>query len=128
MDFITLTDLTTDNVLTPTQEDVNLANTYVAGIASSLGVTADALLQPAGVAVKRLGELYAYSTKALSMVGSDPTVNMDGSRTDDLYKQKYELYKEALADHLASLKASDFTGKSEDGEGGGMGYIPLYRA
>ena len=126
MEFITVGDVHTDNVLICDDVDVEGANSYIESIANGYGVLASEVLLPVSAPVRRLGVLYAYRTKALSMVGSDPTVNLDGSRSDDLYAQKYSLYKTELGEQLKLLTVKDFTGVIS--EGSGVGTIPLYRS
>jgi hypothetical protein len=128
MDFITLDDIQ-DNILVCRTEDVNYANDYLLRKAQSFGLADDELASPCSPTVRNLGAAVACMQCAASMVGSDTTVMTDGSRGEDVYLQKYNVYKALVASIEGSLSYADFakSGVSLAGKGG-VGVIRLSRA
>ncbi|WP_440445583.1 hypothetical protein [Phascolarctobacterium succinatutens] len=107
MEFITLDNIT-DSILLVTQEDVDEANAYLESIAARYGVTT--IQQPISHSVKRLGIAYACYMRAVASVGTDASVTFDGSRHDDVFVQKAELYGKEVKMLAATINANDFTG------------------
>ena len=107
MEFITLDNIT-DSILLVTQEDVDEANAYLESIAARYGVTT--IQQPISHSVKRLGIAYACYMRAVASVGTDASVAFDGSRHDDVFVQKAELYGKEVKMLVAMINANDFTG------------------
>lgn len=107
MEFITLGNIT-DSILLVTQEDVDEANAYLESIAARYGVTT--IQQPISHSVKRLGIAYACYMRAVASVGTDASVTFDGSRHDDIFAQKAELYSKEIKLLSATINANDFNG------------------
>ena len=107
MEFITLDNIT-DSILLVTQEDVDEANAYLESIAARYGVTT--IQQPISHSVKRLGIAYACYMRAVASVGTDASVTFDGSRHDDVFAQKAELYGKEVKMLAGMINANDFTG------------------
>lgn len=107
MEFITLDNIG-DRVLLVTQEDVDEANAYLESIAARYGVAQ--IQQPISHNVKRLGVAYACYVRAVASVGTDASVTFDGSRHDDVFAQKAELYGKEVKMLAAMINANDFTG------------------
>lgn len=107
MEFITLGNIT-DSILLVTQEDVDEANAYLESIAARYGVAT--IQQPISHSVKRLGIAYACYMRAMASVGTDATVTFDGSRGNDVFAQKAELYGKEVKALAATINANDFTG------------------
>ena len=64
-----------------------------------------------------------------AMVGSDTTVMVDGSRSEDVYFQKYKMYLQLAKSLESCLTYVDFAVDGTDGSGkGGVGVIRLSRA
>lgn len=115
MEFIIAEDIS-DSSLTPTDTDIRGANDYLARMAYRCGITDLEALPPASAAVKRLGAVHACMTCALSLVGSDATVCFsDLNKREDLYSQKYKLYRGELATLEKSIAPYDFTGVATGG-------------
>ena len=91
MEFIALTDIT-DNILTCRDCDVDYANDYLHRLAASFSLSDADIQLPPRLAIKQLGKAVACRECAASMVGSDTTVMVDGSRSEDIYFQKYKIY------------------------------------
>nr|DAH62233.1 MAG TPA: hypothetical protein [Caudoviricetes sp.] len=129
MEFITVEDCTSDNILMVEESDVAYANTCLEATAKGMGLAEEEIAIPASALVKHYGTVLAYRERALSMIGSDATVMADGSRSEDIYYQKYKLY-DALAKELeGKLDYSSFALDGTDGSGkGGVGIIRLSRA
>lgn len=129
MDFITLDDCTADAILVCEESDVIFANAYLLALAKKYGLKDDEIAIPCNEMVRQLGVKKAYQTRALAMVGNDTTVMADGSRGDDVFKQKYELYTSTIGSIEERLTFSDFAidGVNESGKGG-VGVIRLTRA
>ena len=129
LEFITVEDCSTDNILTCEESDITYANSYLETLALGFGLAEDEIAIPCSEIIKRFGVVVAYRTRALAMVGSDATVMVDGNRSDDIYLQKYKLYNE-LADKLeAKLDYASFAVENTSGAGkGGVGIIRLSRA
>lgn len=128
MEFITLDDIS-DNVLTCRAADIEYANDYLYRKAKSFGLADDEIRLPAIATIKQLGVAVACRECAIAMVGSDTTVMVDGSRSDDIYLQKYKIYKELASSIEGSLSYSDFAVDNTDVAGkGGVGVIRLSRA
>lgn len=128
MEFITTTDIT-DNILTCRDSDIAFANEYLQRLAFSYGLDDTEILLPAKTVVKHLGSAVACRECAASMVGSDATVMVDGSRAEDVYYQKYKMYLQMARDIEKSLSYADFAISGTDGSGkGGVGIINLSRA
>ena len=107
MEIITLDNIA-DRVLLVTQDDVDEANAYLESIAARYGVTQ--MQQPISHNVKRLGVAYACYMRAVASVGTDASVTFDGSRHDDVFAQKAELYGKEVKMLAALINANDFTG------------------
>lgn len=103
MEFITLDNIG-DRVLLVTQEDVDEVNAYLESIAARYGVA------QISHNVKRLGVAYACYVRAVASVGTDASVTFDGSRHDDVFAQKAELYGKEVKMLAAMINANDFTG------------------
>lgn len=111
--FIGTEDIT-DSVLAGRVPDVCIsnANDYVNRIAAKLGV-----MEPVPtVTSKQLAVCVACRDCCLGLVGTDPTVTIDGSRNDDVYAQKYKLYSAQIETLEKSMTAADFMEESEEGE------------
>lgn len=106
MEFITLDNIT-DSILLVTQEDVDETNAYLESIAARYGVTT--VQQPISHNVKRLGVAYACYMRAVASVGTDASVTFDGSRHDDVFAQKAELYGKEVKMLAGMINANDFT-------------------
>ena len=104
---------------------INQANANIERVALSVGVKSSDIKNPATDMVKRLGICYACSLIALDSVGQDPTVNIEGKRSDDIYYQKYKMYTDEVDKILKTITRADFTGI--DAETIGCGSVPLYR-
>ena len=129
MDFITLTDCTTDNILTCEDSDVSYANSYLLALAEGFGLSDDEIRIPCSALIRRTGVAKAYQIRAMSMVGSDSTVMADGSRNADIYLQKYKLYAELTAKLESRLSFADFAAPGTSSAGkGGIGVIRLSRS
>ena len=105
MEFITLDNIT-DSILLVTQEDVDEANAYLESIAARYGVAQ--MQEPISHNVKRLA--YACYMRAVASVGTDASVTFDGSRHDDVFAQKAELYGKEVKMLAGMINANDFTG------------------
>lgn len=128
MDFISATDIT-DNILTCRDCDIGYANDYLHRLATSFSLVDDEIAIPASSIVKRLGVAIACRECASSMVGSDTTVMVDGSRQEDIYFQKYKIYLQLAKSIEDSLNYTDFAVSGTDADGkGGVGIINLSRA
>lgn len=128
MDFITLDDVH-DNILTCRESDVTYANDYLLRKAESFGLGEDDLASPCSPVICQYGAAVACRSCAAAMIGSDSTVTMDASRNDDIYLQKYNVYKELVAGIEASLSYADFAKSGTDAAGkGGIGVIRLSRS
>ena len=80
--------------------------------------------------MKKLGAAVACRECAAAMVGSDATVMVGGgNRSDDIYLQKYNLYRSTVKDLENRLDYRDFAvdGTTESGKEG-VGTIRLSRA
>lgn len=128
MDFITLDDVH-DNILTCRESDVTYANDYLLHKAEAYGLAEDDIQLPCSPLIAQLGAAVACRTCAAAMVGSDSTATFDGTRKDDIYLQKYNIYKDLVAGLESSLSYADFakSGTSEAGKGG-VGVIRLSRS
>jgi len=128
MEFITAAD-NTDNILIWRESDVAFANDYLLSLATSFGLTDAEIELPPRNLVKKLGAAVACRECAAAMVGSDTTVMRDGSRGEDIYLQKYNLYRSTVKDLENRLDYRDFAvdGTTESGKGG-VGTIRLSRA
>lgn len=128
MEFITLDDIS-DNVLTCREADIEYANDYLYRKAKSFGLADGEIKLPCTATIKQLGTAVACRECAIAMVGSDTTVMVDGSRSDDIYLQKYKIYKDLASSIEGSLSYSDFAIEDTDVAGkGGVGVIRLSRA
>ena len=107
MGIITLDNIA-DRVLLVTQEDVDEANAYLESIAARYGVAQ--MQEPISHNVKRLGVAYACYMRAVASVGTDASVTFDGSRHDDVFAQKAELYGKEVKMLAGMINANDFTG------------------
>lgn len=107
MEFVTFGDIT-DKILRVEQEDVDCANDYLTSMATRCGVVT--VQQPISYRVKRLGVVYACYVRAMASVGTDATVTFDGSRGNDVFAQKAELYGKEVKALAATINANDFTG------------------
>lgn len=127
MDFISWADVS-DNILTCRSSDIAEANAYLSRLAKGFGLSDNEILFPPQMTVRRLGCAVACYYCALSMVGSDTTVMVNGARGDDIYLQKVKLYKALIDDLSKGLNFSDFAkfGIDEHGKGG-IGVISLHR-
>ena len=126
--FITIDDIT-DNILTCQDHHIEYANGYLTDLAYSFNLTIDELRFPPGERAKRLGTYLACRECALDMVGSDTTVMVDHSRSEDIYLQKYKLYDQLVKDLEAKLSFDDFAADDVEPIGkGGVGVIDLSRA
>lgn len=112
MDFITAEDIH-DAVLEGrvTDDMIRSANEYLTRLAASFGVDAPEATPMA----KRLGAVLACRDCCLALVGTDATVQMDGSRQEDIYERKYKLYAQEAEDREKRLTRADFAGKAEGG-------------
>ncbi len=130
MEFITIEDCNTDNILTCEEVDVKNANDYLTKLATTgFGLALAEIAMPTSPTVKQLGIYKAYQLRAMAMVGSDTTVMVDGSRGSDIYKQKYEMYSTMFKNLKAELDYSDFAKDEVGGAGkGGVGVIRMTRA
>lgn len=129
MEFITAAD-NTDNILIWRESDVAFANDYLLSLATSFGLTDAEIELPPRNLVKKLGAAVACRECAAAMVGSDTTVMVGGgNRSDDIYLQKYNLYRATVKDLENRLDYRDFAvdGTTESGKGG-VGTIRLSRA
>lgn len=128
MEFITEND-NTDNILIWKEEDINLANDYLLTLAKSFGLSEEEIQIPPQTLVKRLGAAVACRECSAAMVGSDSTVMVNGNRSDDIYLQKYNLYRAMVKDLESRISYSDFAveGTEESGKGG-VGTIRLSRS
>lgn len=128
MDFIGQVDIT-DNILNVRDSDIAYANDYLHRLANSFGLADDEILIPPTLAVQQLGKAIACRECAASMVGSDTTVMVDGSRSEDIYYQKYKMYVQLAKDLESRLTYKDLAIDGIDGSGkGGVGVIRLSRA
>lgn len=128
MEFITLADIT-DNILTCRDCDVDYANDYLHRLAASFSLSDADIQLPPRLAIKQLGKAVACRECAASMVGSDTTVMVDGSRSEDIYFQKYKMYVQMAKDLESRMTYADFAIDGIDGSGkGGVGVIRLSRA
>lgn len=107
MEFITFDDIT-DKILRVEREDIDCANDYLTSLATRCGVVT--VQQPISHSVKRLGIAYACYVHAMASVGTDATVNFDGSRGNDVFAQKAELYGKEVKALASTINANDFTG------------------
>ena len=128
MDFVALDDVH-DNILTCRESDITYANDCLLHKAESFGLAEDDLAVPCSPVIRQLGAAVACRVCAAAMVGSDSTVMMDGSRKDDIYLQKYNIYKELVTGLERSLSYADFAKPGTDTAGkGGVGVIRLSRS
>lgn len=118
MELITAVDIT-DSVLTGRVTDAELAyaNEAVVRLAATYGVKEDAIV--ASNLAKRYAVTIACRECCLNLVGTDPTVQMEGARQDDIYERKYKLYDTMVKDILKDLTLADFAGEEDDANGGG---------
>lgn len=119
-EFVTASDIT-DSVLTGrvTEGELAGANETVTRLAASFGIT-EAAVSPMA---KRLAVAVACRDCCLGLVGTDSTVQMDGSRADDIYERKYKLYAALVTDLEKDITAADFKDSEEDGEGDGGAWV-----
>lgn len=126
MEFITEAD-NTDNILTWRESDIEAANDYLLSLARKYGLTDELILIPPRSGIKRLGVAVACRECAASMVGSDATVSVNG-RSEDIYLQKYNLYRSMVKDLASNLGFEDFAVENTSAEGkGGVGIIRVSR-
>ena len=116
MDFVALDDVH-DNILTGRESDITYANDYLLHKAESFGLAEDDLAVPCSPVIRQLGAAVACRVCAAAMVGSDSTVMMDGSRKDDIYLQKYNIYKELVAGLDSSLQSLARTQQGREASG-----------
>lgn len=129
MKLITATDIT-DSVLAGrvTGEELAFANEAVVRLAATYGVKEEAIV--ASNLVKRYAVVIACRECCLNLVGTDPTVQMDGARQDDIYERKYKLYDAMSKDILKELTLADFAGEENGAENGGGAWtktVNIYR-
>ena len=125
MELITAVDIT-DSVLTGrvTGEELAFANEAVVRLAATYGVKEETIV--ASNLAKRYAVVIACRECCLNLVGTDPTVQMDGVRQDDIYERKYKLYDAMSKDILKGLTLADFVG-AEDGGGAWTKTVNIYR-
>lgn len=125
MELITATDIT-DSVLAGrvTGEELAFANEAVVRLAATYGVKEETIV--ASNLAKRYAVVIACRECCLNLVGTDPTVQMDGVRQDDIYERKYKLYDAMSKDILKGLTLADFVG-AEDGGGAWTKTVNIYR-
>ena len=116
MCYIVLEDIK-DEVLNCTQDDVDEGNGHIVRTALKCGVVATEIAEPISPIVKRLGVMYACYNRALNTVGTDPTVTVDGSRSEDIYNIKRKTYLDELRRIENDITDVDFTGKQKTGGG-----------
>ncbi|WP_044503175.1 hypothetical protein [Megasphaera massiliensis] len=127
MEFIGQVDIT-DNILTCRDSDIAYANAYLHRLAVSFGLSDDEIQLPPSIVVQQLGKAIACRECAAAMVGSDTTVMVDGSRSEDIYYQKYKMYVQLAKDLESRLTYKDMAIDGIDGSGkGGVGVIRLSR-
>ncbi len=114
-EFVTAADIT-DSVLAGRVTSVQIAgaNEYMSRLAASFGIIEVSVTPMA----KRLGVAVACRDCCLGLVGTDATVQMDGSRQDDIYERKYKLYAGMVSDLEKNITAADFKGDGEEEDGG----------
>lgn len=122
-EYIFLDDIK-DEVLRCTQSDVDEGNNYIARMAFRLGVSAAEIVVPTPIVIKRIGVVYTCYNRALNMVGTDPTITIDGSRSEDIYNIKRKTYLDELRRLENDITVDDFTGRRKAGGGA----INLFRA
>lgn len=128
MEFITTNDIA-DNILNCSISDIAYANDYLYRLANVFGLSEADIQIPARAVVRRLGSAIACRECAASMIGSDTTVMTDGSRSDDIFLQKYKVYAQLEKDLEKGLTFSDFAIDGTDSQGkGGIGVIRLSRS
>jgi hypothetical protein len=128
VDFITAENVA-DNILTCRDADIAYANDYLHRLAHGFGLDDGDIKLPAREVVKRLGSAIACRECAASMVGSDATVMVDGSRSEDIYLQKYKVYADLAKNIEKGMTYEDFAITGVDSSGkGGVGVIRLSRA
>lgn len=125
MELITAADIT-DSVLVGrvTGEELAFANEAVVRLAATYGVKEETIV--ASNLAKRYAVVIACRECCLNLVGTDPTVQMDGVRQDDIYERKYKLYDAMSKDILKGLTLADFVG-AEDGGGAWTKTVNIYR-
>ncbi len=118
MELITATDIT-DSVLTGrvTDEELAHANEAVTRLAAMYGVKEEAIV--ASNLAKRYAVVLACRECCLDLVGTDPTVQLEGARQDDIYERKYKLYDAMAKEISKDLTLADFAGEEDDANGGG---------
>lgn len=126
-EFLVAEDIT-DSVLKGrvTADQLAAANDALSRIAASFGV-AHPYVSPLG---KRLASAIACRDCCLDLVGTDATVQMDGSRQDDIYERKYKLYAQQAADLEKRLARADFlspAGGETEEEGAWADIVQLSR-
>ena len=127
MQFISEED-NSDSVLNWNESDIAFANDFLLAKAKGLGLAEEEILLPPRNIVKRLGCAVACRECAIGMIGNDPTIMVNGGRQEDIYMQKYEVYRALIKDLSSSLSYADFAieGTSAAGKGG-VGTIRLSR-
>lgn len=127
MELITAADIT-DSVLVGrvTGEELAFANEAVVRLAATYGVKEETIVASASNLAKRYAVVIACRECCLNLVGTDPTVQMDGARQDDIYERKYKLYDAMSKDILKGLTLADFAG-AEDGGGAWTKTVNIYR-
>lgn len=117
-EFVKETDIV-DEVLKGrvTEEHIAGANEHMERLAAVYGVT-DIAVRPL---TKRLAVIIACRDCCLSLVGTDPTVAIDGIHRDDVYERKYKLYRQQAEDITKTLTRADFMKESDTDEEGERG-------
>lgn len=105
------------------EEEIAAGNDYVSRLAASFGVESP----EASPAARRLAAVIACRECCLSLVGTDATVQLEGSRQDDIYERKYNLYASEAEAIEKRLTKADFTSEKED-SGAWVQTITIHRA
>lgn len=128
MKYVTVADIH-DEVLNCRSEDLEYANAFLSRLARNYGVDEQEAQIPPSAVIKRLGAAVACRECAAAMVGQDTTVMVNGIRTDDVYLQKYHLYRDVVNDLQKGLSYADFAKHGTLSAGkGGVGVISLSRS
>lgn len=115
-DFIVADDIT-DSILKGrvSADQLAGANDSLRRIAFSFGVS-----HPwASPLARRLAAAIACRDCCLDLVGTDATVQMDGSRQDDIYERKYKLYAQQASELEKQLTKADFLDPNRNDEEAG---------